>query len=32
MKQVVQDFKTGDLTVAEVPPPSLVSAFVLARE
>ena len=31
MKQVVQDFKTGDLTVAEVPPPSLPPGFVLVR-
>jgi len=31
MKQVIQDFKSGELSVQEVPPPSLSSGFVLVR-
>jgi len=31
MKQVIQDFKTGDLFVDEVPIPSISSGFVLVR-
>jgi polar amino acid transport system substrate-binding protein len=31
MKQVIQDFKSGELWVAEVPPPSLSRGFVLVR-
>ena len=31
MKQVIQDFKTGDLYVGEVPMPSVAEGFVLVR-
>jgi len=31
MKQVIQDFKTGDLSVDDVPIPSISSGFVLVR-
>lgn len=31
MKQVIQNFKTGDLSVAEVPVPALSQGFVLVR-
>jgi len=31
MKQVIQNFKTGELSVAEVPSPSLAKGFVLVR-
>lgn len=31
MKQVIQNFKTGELSVAEVPPPPLARGFVLVR-
>jgi len=31
MKQVIQNFKTGDLTVATLPAPSVSSGFVLVR-
>jgi predicted dehydrogenase/threonine dehydrogenase-like Zn-dependent dehydrogenase len=31
MKQVIQNFKTGELSVAEVPPPALARGFVLVR-
>ncbi len=31
MKQVIQNFKTGELTVAEVPAPALARGFVLVR-
>ena len=31
MKQLIQNFKTGELSVAEVPPPALVRGFVLVR-
>jgi polar amino acid transport system substrate-binding protein len=31
MKQVIQNFKTGELSVAEVPAPSLARGFVLVR-
>src|SRR3974390_647061 len=31
MKQVIQNFKTGQLSVAEVPPPCLAEGFVLVR-
>jgi polar amino acid transport system substrate-binding protein len=31
VKQVIQDFKSGDLTVQEVPAPSLSQGFVLVR-
>jgi polar amino acid transport system substrate-binding protein len=31
MKQVIQNFKTGELSVAEVPPPALAQGFVLVR-
>lgn len=31
MKQVIQNFKTGELFVDEVPPPSIASGFVLVR-
>src|SRR4030042_5624395 len=31
MKQVVQDFKTGDLFVDDVPVPSVTAGFVLVR-
>ncbi len=31
MKQVIQNFKTGELTVADVPPPALAEGFVLVR-
>jgi len=31
MKQVIQSFKTGELSVAEVPPPALGRGFVLVR-
>jgi polar amino acid transport system substrate-binding protein len=31
MKQVIQDFKSGELSVQEVPPPALSSGFVLVR-
>src|ERR1051325_3050069 len=31
MKQVIQDFKSGELSVQEVPPPSLSPGFVLVR-
>jgi predicted dehydrogenase/threonine dehydrogenase-like Zn-dependent dehydrogenase len=31
MKQVIQDFKTGELSVAEVPAPALARGFVLVR-
>jgi len=31
MKQVIQDFKTGDLFVGEVPMPAISSGFVLIR-
>jgi polar amino acid transport system substrate-binding protein len=31
MKQIIQNFKTGELSVAEVPPPALASGFVLVR-
>jgi len=31
MKQLVQDFKTGDLHVVDVPPPSVAPGFVLVR-
>lgn len=31
MKQVIQNFKTGELAVAEVPPPALASGFVLVQ-
>jgi polar amino acid transport system substrate-binding protein len=31
VKQVIQDFKTGDLYVGEVPIPSITSGFVLVR-
>jgi predicted dehydrogenase/threonine dehydrogenase-like Zn-dependent dehydrogenase len=31
MKQVIQDFKDGELSVHEVPPPSLSPGFVLVR-
>jgi polar amino acid transport system substrate-binding protein len=29
MKQVIQNFKTGELSVAEIPPPALARGFVL---
>lgn len=31
MKQVIQNFKSGELSVAEVPPPALARGFVLVR-
>ena len=31
MKQVIQNFKTGELSVAEVPAPALAKGFVLVR-
>jgi predicted dehydrogenase/threonine dehydrogenase-like Zn-dependent dehydrogenase len=31
MKQVIQDFRTGELSVAEVPAPALARGFVLVR-
>jgi polar amino acid transport system substrate-binding protein len=31
MKQVIQNFKTGELSVADVPPPALARGFVLVR-
>jgi len=31
MKQVIQNFKTGELSVDEVPPPALARGFVLVR-
>jgi len=31
MKQVIQNFKTGELSVAQVPPPALARGFVLVR-
>ena len=31
MKQVIQNFKTGELSVAELPPPALSRGFVLVR-
>ena len=31
MKQVIQDFKSGELSVAEVPPPAIAKGFVLVR-
>src|SRR6266567_1858085 len=31
MKQVIQDFKSGELSVQEVPAPSLSPGFVLVR-
>jgi len=31
MKQVIQDFKSGELSVADVPPPALATGFVLVR-
>jgi predicted dehydrogenase/threonine dehydrogenase-like Zn-dependent dehydrogenase len=31
MKQVIQDFKSGELSVQEVPPPALSPGFVLVR-
>ncbi len=31
MKQVIQNFKTGELSVADVPPPALAPGFVLVR-
>jgi len=31
MKQVIQNFKTGELSVAELPPPVLARGFVLVR-
>jgi predicted dehydrogenase/threonine dehydrogenase-like Zn-dependent dehydrogenase len=31
MKQVIQNFKTGELSVAEVPQPALAQGFVLVR-
>lgn len=31
MKQIIQNFKTGELSVAEVPSPALASGFVLVR-
>jgi predicted dehydrogenase/threonine dehydrogenase-like Zn-dependent dehydrogenase len=31
MKQVIQNFKTGELSVVEVPPPALGGGFVLVR-
>src|SRR5579864_281274 len=31
MKQVIQDFRTGELSVAEVPSPALSRGFVLVR-
>ncbi len=31
MKQVLQNFKTGELSVGEVPPPALARGFVLVR-
>ena len=31
MKQVIQNFKSGQLSVAEVPPPALARKFVLVR-
>lgn len=31
MKQIIQNFKTGELSVAEVPTPALASGFVLVR-
>ena len=31
VKQVIQNFKTGELCVAEVPPPALARGFVLVR-
>jgi predicted dehydrogenase/threonine dehydrogenase-like Zn-dependent dehydrogenase len=31
MKQVIQNFKTGELSVAEVPPPVLARGFVLVQ-
>jgi polar amino acid transport system substrate-binding protein len=31
MKQVIQNFKSGELFVAEVPPPALAPGFVLVR-
>ena len=31
MKQLIQNFKTGDLYVDEVPPPSLLDGYVLVE-
>jgi predicted dehydrogenase/threonine dehydrogenase-like Zn-dependent dehydrogenase len=31
MKQVIQNFKSGELSVADVPPPALARGFVLVR-
>ncbi|RYG50385.1 MAG: hypothetical protein EOO01_10850, partial [Chitinophagaceae bacterium] len=31
MKQVIQDFKSGDLYVDDVPPPSLTKGMVLVE-
>jgi predicted dehydrogenase/threonine dehydrogenase-like Zn-dependent dehydrogenase len=31
MKQVIQNFKTGELSVVDVPPPALAPGFVLVR-
>jgi predicted dehydrogenase/threonine dehydrogenase-like Zn-dependent dehydrogenase len=31
MKQIIQNFKTGELSVSEVPPPALARGFVLVR-
>ena len=31
MKQVIQNFKSGELSVAEVPPPAIAKGFVLVR-